>query len=133
LEEVVVASVLLLVPVPVVLLLSALAVEAVAVGREIVTGEREVETTVVCWPALAARASSAELSRPRILDIAGNTSPAVAPVAARVLVRASMEDDGRPRDAAMAAIALAALLPSGTTDGGVSSAPAPLPLLMAPI
>ena len=76
LEEVVVASVLLLVPVPVVLLLSALAVEAVAVGREIVTGEREVETTVVCWPALAARASSAELSRPRILDIAGNTSPA---------------------------------------------------------
>ena len=26
----------------------------------------------------------------------------MAPVAARVLVRASMEDDGRPRDAAMA-------------------------------
>ena len=31
------------------------------------------------------------------------------------------------------AIALAALLPSGPTDRGVSSAPAPLPLLMAAI
>ena len=75
-EEVVVASVLLLSLVFAALLLSALAVEGVAVGREMVAVVGEVETAVVCCPALAARASSAEPSKPRMLDIAGSTSPA---------------------------------------------------------
>ena len=75
-EEGLVASVLLLSLAFAVLLLSALAVEGVAVGREMVAVERGVETAVVCCPALAARASSAEPSKPRMLDIAGSTSPA---------------------------------------------------------
>jgi hypothetical protein len=93
-----------------------------------------VEVGGVSWAAVAARVSRAELSRPSMLDMAGRTSPAETPeLAESVLVRTSMEEAGRPREAAIAAIALAALLPSGPTDRGVSSAPAPLPLFMAAI
>lgn len=86
----------------------------------------------VSWAAVDASVSKAELSNPNMVDSAGSTSPTVA-LALRVLVRTSIEEAGRPRDAAMAAIALAALLPSEPTDRGVSSAPSPLPLLMAAI
>lgn len=50
---------------------------AVGVGWEMVAG-REVDTTgAVCCVVLAAKASRADPSKPRILDMAGSTSPAL--------------------------------------------------------